>query len=356
MPRDLLQTIAGNPALSTHTKANYQQRAKQLAAIAGHDIRHVLKHPKQSLHDIARAYPELLSQRSMIACVLGMFKHNPGFKCRHMAEFNAWYSAYAEVSQRAFKRYDDNTPSDRQRQSYLPWADIAALRDAMDPTSQDYLVVCMYTMIPPARLDYNAVRVYTSEEQAAQDAARHPNQVILCDSSTKLVLREFKTSRCFGGGVAQEVPADLAAVIRSSLARSPRRYLIVSPRTGQPYLQADGSAYQKYVNGILKRLTGKPHMSVSLLRHSFVNAIDADATFGERKRLARLMGHTYQTQGLYRLRITSTAPTSYDAHVGSTPPPHSSSPHGSASQGSPPHGSASQGSALHGPQPGSSAS
>ena len=82
------------------------------------------------------------------------------------------------MSTKAQEKYENMEASERQKRSYVSWADIITTRDNIkDKTSNEYLLLCMYTMIPPARADMNVIKIYYNNDQI--DSKKYPNHLLI---------------------------------------------------------------------------------------------------------------------------------------------------------------------------------
>lgn len=291
--------VIQNANLSTISKRQYLQRLKMMMQHLQKDIFWILKHPKEGIAWI-RSYAEAhTSQKSFVNAVLAVFKHCPDLKTQEKASFDQWYAAFSEVDAKIEERYKSNEPSERQREGYVAFPEIVKKRDALEPGSNDRLLLSMYTHLPPLRADFNRVRIYTNEpkkgDSEGEDDDREDNYIVL-GGRPRLVLHEFKTKR-HREHYEKDLPKPLLEEIRASLKRSPREWLFRS-RDGKPY---SANSYTKWANGVLARLFGRP-LTISLIRHSFINTLDFNTlTVHEKEQIAKDMSHTVATQDRYRL-------------------------------------------------------
>ena len=158
-------------------------------------------------------------------------------------------------------------------------------------------------MLPPARADFNKVRIMKEKQLSDELVAKYPNHLIIMPKGMKLVYNEFKTRSKKLQKYEKVLPDELVAVIKESLKRQPRQFLVVSDKTGEPYHKPN--SFTQHVKRILYKVFGKS-MSINTLRHSFVNHVDLNKiTPLEKEQLARDMMHSPNMFDRYRLSISA---------------------------------------------------
>lgn len=291
----LLQSIRESDKLSQASKDHYISKATQLCTITGHDLAWVVAHPKETMQALSKAgKTEPMTQRAYITTIQAVIKYNP----EQHAHRTQWAALFTAVDTPVQNKYKNNTASERQLQAYVRWDDILKRREELPRTSDEYLVLSLFTLVPPVRSsDLCSVRLVKSPT----DAAAHPNRLLLRpDGSMQIHIAEFKAKSDRLPHIEYDYPAALCSIIKESLRRQPRDYLLVSPQTQRPY--ADPNSFTKYVNRTLQKVFGKP-VTVNTLRHSFITSLDLNKlTSGQKLEIANMMGQTNtQMQDFYRL-------------------------------------------------------
>lgn len=289
---ELLQPIQESTDLSPVTKRNYVDRVKGLTDRADKPIEHIITHPDTYIAKIKSWFPKPTSFRVYFSIVLGLFKYNPEFKAKHTAHHKKWHDAFKGAEDVVNERYESNEPTARQRQGYVPYAEIVKKRDGLPRGHMYRLLLGMYTHIKPMRCEYARVALYKG--RLPEREKQEPNYINL--STGRLIIRHFKT-RKHHDPYDIELPDALMTDLRKSLEEAPRDWLFVNAK-GEPYTQ---SVYTHWTGRVFMEVFGKP-LTVALIRHSFVNDIDFNAvSIQEKKEIAREMGHTVETQDRYRL-------------------------------------------------------
>lgn len=290
-----------NTKLSPTTIKVYKDRLNYMTTNTKASLYDIITHPSKYIEWVKNHSNSYQTQKSYISAILAIFKHTPKLKESERKYYYEWYGAFKEIHNKIEDRYKLNSPSDKQREAYVPYKDIVAKRDTLKKGSKERLILAMYTHLPPLRSDFNKVFIYKKEHQTYE----HDNYIILLDkkgqnklSSSVLVLNEFKTKK--KDTYVKALPEELVEEIKESLKLVPRDWLFID-RSGGPY---SSGSFTKWVNRTLKSLFGKP-LTISLIRHSYINNLDFNTlSVKEKEEIAKDMTHTVDTQDRYRLIFT----------------------------------------------------
>ena len=299
------QAVIAATNLSEISKQQYQSRLKRLTDITKHDIDWVLINCDKTLELLQqddKTEPQTL--KSFTNSVLAVFKYTQGLKQKYKKYYLCWSKARKDIDAIATEKYKNIQPSDKQIENYVPWADIIATRDQLPHNSNTYLLLSLYTMIPPGRADFNNVKILYKQPTEAQ-IRQQPNYLIINDQYTKLVFNEFKTKSKKIQTYENILPDRLVTVILNSLKHQPRDFLVVSPRNGKPYLKP--KTFTTYIDRMLHKLFHK-NVTINTLRHSFIMSLDFNKlTPKEKEHIAYLMMHSVSTQDTYRFAMPAKA-------------------------------------------------
>jgi hypothetical protein len=284
--------------LSDISKQQYKSRLKKLTDMTQHDIDWVIQHCEETLDFITKAgRDEPQTIKSYINAVLAVYRYTSGLRNKYKTSYKCWSDKRREVSSITNEKYDNLQASEKQIEVYIPWQEIIDTRDKLPRDSDAYLMLSLYTMIPPCRADFNNVRIVYNKEPIEQTN----NYLFITKDYMKLVLNEFKSKSKSISSYENILPENLEKVIRDSLITKPRDYLVVSPRTGQPYQKAH--SYTVYFDRLLHKTFGK-NITINTLRHSFINSLDFNQiTPTEKQRIANQMMHSISMMDRYRLFI-----------------------------------------------------
>lgn len=162
-------------------------------------------------------------------------------------------------------------------------------KDLFD-TYQQYLVLNLYTLIPPIRNNFVDVLVYEEEVCIEEDK----NYIFLKDK--KLILNKYKTKERYGVSTI-DLPYKLVEIIRTWINLRAQIYkqlkdnheLLFNTKVITPMVRRN---FSKYIHRIL----GK-NVSVQMLRKIYISdKYPVKHSSSEMKEDARIMGHSLQTQ------------------------------------------------------------
>lgn len=297
------QDIIDKSDLSDVSKTNYKYRLERLTILTNKDVDWILNNCKKTLTILKEnKITEPQSVKAMINAILTIFKHTKGLRDTHKKSYTCWVDNFKEVNEKAQEKYEKIEASERQIEAYVPWAEILQKRDELDHTSQEYFILCLYTMLPPARADFNKVRIVKEDKITDALVKEYPNHLIISKKNMKLVYNEFKTKSKKLQMYEKVLPDSLTSVIKASLKRQPRDFLVVS-NNGEPYHKAN--SFTQLVKRVLYKVFQK-NMSINTLRHSFVNSVDMNKiTPQEKQQLASEMMHSPEMFDRYRLSIAA---------------------------------------------------
>lgn len=269
-------------------------RARRAAAAAATDvpisIDYLVRHPKPVYALICLHSTEPMSRTSYINTIMTIYRHIPALAERYPDELAAWRAFHAAEAVIANKRYEDNRPTDRQRAAFVAWPDVLKAREALPHDSIEYLVLCMHSMIAPIRADLDRIPILNAFPCAKQELVE-PNYIVMHADSRRitLVITAFKAKTERMSRYSKDLPPALCTVIEASLRASPRSFLFVQPRSGEPFTASN--TYSVFANRIFKKIFDRP-MTVGLLRHSFITGLPAKLKAGVRDAIARDLLHS----------------------------------------------------------------
>lgn len=220
-------------------------------------------------------------------------------KSLNRLEFAAALHAYKkkqdEYNKTVQEFYEKQEMSSTEAEKFLDWPAVLKVRETVRLAASDlysyqqYVILCLYTMIPPLRLDFANMPVIESEEPATG------NFLLARGNSYTIVLREFKTAARFG---EQRIvaPPELSLVLHNWLELNQSGWLLFNADGGP---MSETSLSQQVI-GLFKKYTGKS-TGVSTLRHSYVSFIKRDEKpLLQQKQLANSMLHSQGMSVLYR--------------------------------------------------------
>lgn len=302
---DLLKAV-NEAALSPQTKTNYKNACSALVSKAndgndGNDskaitINQILMNPDTYIPLFKKWYPKSTSFKVHLSIILGLFRYNKQLKGNKYESIKLkWSTVFKAADAEVTARYETNKPTERQEAGYVEYTKIVSARDELPQGSIKRVLLGMYTHIRPMRCEYARMAIYkTGAPSSGGENDIEPNYIVL--KTGRMIIRAFKTSK-HHDSYDIKLPDALMDDIKRSLDAKPRDWLFVNT-SGQPYNQM---GYTAWTMRVFKSIFKKP-LTVSLIRHSFINTLDFNRlSIKEQKEIALSMGHTHEMQGQYRL-------------------------------------------------------
>ena len=239
------------------------------------------------------------TKNSYFIAVVGAAKHSKTFKDFLGDQLEPIKEEHLKLITELKGNSSSQTKTDREKENWIEWTVIkkkATQVLAKNEYSQDDLLLLMYSLIPPSRLDFHSLLITRGmfvPEEASQNYIR-----ITGGSTIRLVLKEYKTSKTYDT-LEIKLPKRLAVSINSFLKSEPNReYLFQIPGSVKPYANAD--TFGKYLRNYFKKEFGK-NASVDILRHSYLTWFRrGDKSLARKEAVAKNMGHSVELQEQYR--------------------------------------------------------
>ena len=184
------------------------------------------------------------------------------------------------------QRYDENRPSERQKEQIMPFEDILRIREELEKGSIERLLVSFYSLMEPNRADY-----YATELVKAGEESKEENYIM---DGKHLVLTDFKTKGRYKK-LENTLPEEVQEELKASLEKRPRRYLFVR-EDGTPY--PNKKQFSTWACRTLTRALKHP-MTMITMRHLYIKHQIHNKTPQELTEMARTMGHTRSIQRAY---------------------------------------------------------
>jgi hypothetical protein len=206
---------------------------------------------------------------------------------------NKVFQTEMQTRRAEFKKLDKaQEPTDRQLQKHIPWDDIIAFRDLYfdSLTSDEQLLISLYTMVPPARADYTPMKIVGRKPSKPEDGF---NYLVLRSKTAHFLFHAFKTHATLGDQYI-EVPKNLNKVIRSYIKEG-QTYLL--EHDGKPWTEAQlGVGVRKIFQRYLDMDTG-----ITTIRHSYITKLRAgEPSIAQNTKIANSMMHSVETSQAYR--------------------------------------------------------
>ena len=179
------------------------------------------------------------------------------------------------------------TATETQKAKMIDWADVLALRENLKSyedfrTHMNYVIVCLYSMFPPRRLEYCKMRIVESDPTLTV-----PTENLYVLNPPTFIFAEYKTFKTYG---VQRfaVPADLAEVLKIFIETWNLTY-VLQTTAGEPLNNHSlGTRIISIFETNVKKSVG-----ASMLRHSFTTSLrQGEKPLRLQKEIAERMGHS----------------------------------------------------------------
>lgn len=290
-----------NTDLSEKTKALYVGQIEKLLQETGKPIEWILAHPDETIRALDETDYSLPTKRNRVSSICSLFKYWGDASGELSPEREKWCAAQKRMNHESMVRILEGNPSTREIINWVPWNKVLRMERFLRKTefaSPKHLLLAMYTHIEPMRSDFGHVAILTAKPEQCDSSMNWvflstvPHQSTIC-------LNKYKTHNKYGT-FTRILPESLVTILRANLAQHPRKYLFVTT-SNMPYTK--NNSFTKYANRTLYQIFGK-HLSISLLRHSFISAIDYNrSTPGDLVSVSKNMMHSLSMQQMYRRSI-----------------------------------------------------
>jgi hypothetical protein len=289
-----LVKVPGRSEVTTRTYLCRLRKAMEITSKPS--ARAMLADHKASLAALDAHYAHPTTYKLVLAAVGALIAANGKWAEANPAAAGAWKAALRDA------RTDPRKTTDLEgvRHKFACFEEVEAARRklaAAGPNRGDlnksltHLLLVFFTLVPPKRADYNALRVLTSEPRT------DPGNYVLVRPGRPvcLVMHEFKTSGATEGPFRERLVPEAAAALCASLKAHPRNHVFVG-RDGGPM---SPSAFSQFVIRRTTLALGKP-VGVTQLRHAYVTALyEGNASIADKRIAAESMQHSVATQKTY---------------------------------------------------------
>lgn len=282
--------------LSAQSKANYQNRIKQLTETFEVDVLEIVRNPKRYSKLIEKVWKEMKTRRNMVSVILSLFKYNKSLRDKESDAYEEWGEIYKNIDNNYTEEVKQNKATDKQQAGMIQYSEIKDKMKSLPEGSKDRLLLAMYGLIDPMRADYGDIKIYWNREPMS--VKNKENYMVLREGSapSHIILNNYKTAKSYGR-FEKELPKELEKEVITSMISKPRTYLF-EDREGKPYTE---KMFSNWANRTFKKVFGKP-TTISIIRHSRINSIDMNTTtIAEKEAIAKGMGHSTNLQDQYRL-------------------------------------------------------
>lgn len=297
----LIRRIARNPHLSTTTKDAYEKYIRMVSLwFPSTPLLKIMLNPREFYNTLERISTEKNygdHQKDIIcASIMALWKYNDFLKEKHPDAFKQWGEVKEIISAPIRLKYKSNEPTLRQKKGHSTYEEICEVRDSLPRGSHERLLLCIYTMIPPVRSDFNETKIYMKNPTNIDE-----NNYIVLGDRPRLVLQTYKTKKKYGR-IEQDLPEELVREISESLVLRPRDLLFISPASKI----MNKKNFNHWANSTLKRVMSNQYITLTMFRHVYITRSDLklhEKSGLEQEKVAKTMGHGIDMQRGYSWHV-----------------------------------------------------
>jgi hypothetical protein len=226
-----------------------------------------------------------------------------------MKQYDEKFNEFAVVQK---ERDEKQELSAQETKKWLCWSCIDGLRDKLYgdyrenndwKTFQEYLIICLYTLMPPERLDYSPMRFVGDMPTDDKE-----NYCVLLPTKAVFILNAYKTAWRMEKGIlthkpsVYEAPPTMFNILEQWRKLNRSEWLIVKRNT--PAGAMSSHELGQTIQRICQRETNTP-ATLNIIRHSYITHLrEGEMPLLEKKRIAERMGHSLSTAEKY-IRINA---------------------------------------------------
>jgi hypothetical protein len=282
--------------ITENTNKAFESTKKVLLNVFGKKWMKVLKkEPKRVIKSLVKLYPNANTRKTYFSRIVRFLRDEEAGDdiIEKYVEMMNKYQA------KVVAQIDAEKLTKNQDEKFLTWDEILDVRDKLEEIKdesfknyQNYLIVCLYTMLPPLRTDYTPMKVVERTPKS-----KDHNYIMWTKHDPKFILNSYKTSWKYGEKVINKLPKDLVQVIREWFKtwNTKKKYFLLQKDKQSPLSKDD---LIQRIRSIFKKYTDK-QAGINILRHSFLSHVWDTLTHGDRKKNAYIMGHSLGTQSSY---------------------------------------------------------
>lgn len=287
-----------NKELSPTSKTQYAAKISQwmsfLPKATTHTLYSLLTQPDSSMKALQEedtikhsASNHHIYISSVVAFIKHILKDNDDL-------LNKWKEVEKKNWEPIAIRYEENRPSELQKEKIMSFEEIAAIRESLEPGSIERLLLSFYTLIEPIRADYFATEL---RHKQGEPTTQMVNYIVMTPTTAKLVVQDFKTKRKYDT-IENTLSPQLYRELKDSLEKMPRDYLFTTPENPTKPFQTR----KLFSNWACRTLTHvlKQPMTLTVLRHIYItHKIQTHTSTTELRHIAEKMGHSRDIQRVY---------------------------------------------------------
>jgi hypothetical protein len=203
-----------------------------------------------------------------------------------------------KLNKKINEHYATHEMTDIERNNFIKWEDVLIKREEMRKIHEDtpldlenlqnYLIICLYSYIPPIRNEYGSVIKWSD--------ASDSNDNYFCKNKKIILLQKYKTVKRYGEKIIP-IPDIIVDLIEKREKISPTKFLLTNVN--------GGILGTNLITNRLNKIFGK-NVSSSLLRKSYISHIigfDIDKQKLRVKLADQMMHSVGMAEGIYNKNL-----------------------------------------------------
>ena len=304
---DVINAIEAKKELSDSSKKNYCDYLKNFSnGLKATDMKKMFMDFEKFDKFLKAKSNKANSLKSWFTAINAIFKIYPKLQIPE-AIVKKYFDEMMKYSASSKTAAKQNIPAPNQvdkDDNIIPWSKIVDLNKLFTGdkfASRDHLIIAMYTLIPPRRLEYRELYYLKSKPDDDKGALNY----IYMDESNKMhmVLNVFKTATRAGkavmGPYKTVLPSSLRDIILAYIKKSDVKNAKPLFRSNRGAMFSE-SRFSTEVSRVFSKYLGSP-VTVGDLRHLHNSSLDMNKlTSEEKEQISVEMGHSTGMQDEYR--------------------------------------------------------
>ena len=250
-----------------------------------HDLSWIIDNPQNVINFIKNKYKNLNTQRTKLTLI--------GAVLEEVKKYSKYAKIYKHeaylLNQKIEGVTDKNLTTDKEKKNIMKWTDIKILWKDENINLNDRILMGIYTVIPPRRIEMAELLTLTN---TSKDLDPNLNYLYIKGNTSQIIMQKYKTHKFYG-------KTKITISNKLEFVKLLKQYILENHIKPGDRVFKSQSNFSKYLSNTFKQHTGKD-ISVNILRHSFItDYLSKPRSIEDRKHIAKLLGHNISTLDKY---------------------------------------------------------
>ena len=249
------------------------------------DLSWIIDDTDKVINFIKTKYKNLNTQRTKITMIGAILE-----EVKTYSEYAKIYKHQAYLLNQEIEKINDrNLLTDKEKKSIMKWTDIKNLwKDDSIPLN-DRILMGIYTVIPPRRIEMADLLTLTA---TSKDLNSNLNYLYIKGNTAQIIMNKFKTHKFYG-------KTKISISNKPEFVKLLKQYILENNIKNGDRVFKKQSNFSKYLSNTFKRHIGKD-ISVNILRHAFItDYLSKSRSIKEKKDISKLLAHNIATLEKY---------------------------------------------------------